>query len=120
MTRSNAAIPSQVTFRDFSASESVKQTIEDRIERLNRFQANILRCEVVISLPHKHSHRGLQYHIEIRLHIPGDDIYVTVEPTRTQIDRDIYVAIRDSFDVLERRLEETILKRRGFVKHHAV
>lgn len=113
-----ASFPVQIAFRDIPASEAVKTAIYERIEKLQKFSKNIIGCDVVISSPHKHSQKKEVYHIEIRLGVPGDDIYITREPEKNKAHLDIYVAIRDAFKALERQLEAHVDRMKGRVKKH--
>jgi len=94
--------------------------IQDRIDKLISYTNNmkILSCDVVVARPHRQGHKGNIYHIEIRLHVPGDYIIIDKEPEKNHAHEDIYVAVRDAFDALERKLDNFIQKRRGFVKTH--
>lgn len=117
---SSNEISSRITFRDFDSSDAVSFVVQDHINSLERYRLNIQSCDVVLSLPHKHAHKKAAYHVEIRLHIPGETIVVMREPEKDDTHSDIYVAIRDAFDALERKLETFLDKKRGFVKKHEV
>lgn len=111
-------IPFQITFLDFPESDAVWLAVQKRIEKIEHFFDRIVRCEVAISLPHRHRQADRLYHIQIRLFLPGDDIIVTRKPVRNEAHRDIYVAIRDSFNAAERLLREKARGLRGRHKAH--
>jgi len=71
------------------------------VEKLENFCDQILKCRVVVESPHRHSHDGRLYNVNIDLKIPGTEIVVKREPNE-----DLYVAVRDSFNAAKRRLEE--------------
>lgn len=106
-------IPFQITFLDFPESDAVWLVVQNRIEKIEQFFSRIVRCEVAISLPHRHRHADRLYHIQIRIFLPGDDIIVTRKPAQNEAHRDIYVAIRDSFNAAERLLREKARSLRG-------
>ena len=54
------------------------------------------------------------YNVHVDLTLPGKELAITREPAE-----DLYVAIRDSFDVATRQVREYMQKRNGHVKHHA-
>jgi ribosome-associated translation inhibitor RaiA len=68
---------------------------------------------VVVECPHRHHHKGVMYNIHIDLTLPGKELVITREPAE-----DLYVAIRDSFDVATRQVREYMQKRNGHVKNH--
>ncbi len=116
--RQNQEIPFQISFRNFPTSDAVWLDVQQHVEKLERFQTKVLGCEVVLSAPHQHEKKAKIFHVEIRLKLPGDDIFITREPGKDLSHTDIYIAIRDAFRALERRLEDHIRIRRGFVKTH--
>lgn len=111
-------IQPQITFRDFPPSDAVRAAIATRVEKLGRLHDNIVKCEVIVAAPHRHSHADRIYHIQIRLGIGGPDIYIDREPENDESHTDIYVAIRDAFDAAEKVLRNRVRKMRGDVKTH--
>lgn len=111
-------IPFQITFLDFAESDAVWLAIQNRIEKLEHFFDRIERCEVAISLPHRHRTRARLFHLQIRIFFPGNDIIITHNPSKNEAHRDVYVAIRDSFNAAERLLREKAKLLRGRAKAH--
>jgi len=99
-------IPFQITFLNFPESDAVRQVVQRKIEKLEKFFDRLIKCEVGVSLPHRHRMMDRLFHIQIRLFLPGDDIIITRKPAKNEAHRDIYVAIRDSFNAAERLLRE--------------
>ena len=60
--------------------------------------------------PH-HKHGPLKVAVEVK--VPGPNIRVN-----RQADEDLFLAIREAFDAAGRRLEDSVRRRRGFVKAH--
>jgi ribosomal subunit interface protein len=106
-------IPLQITVRNLSLSEAAEKDIREKAESLNSFNGQIISCRVVVDAPHRHHHKGVLYNIKIDLTVPGKEFVVTREE-----DEDIYVAIRDGFDAVRRRLEDFTRRQRGEVKAH--
>jgi ribosomal subunit interface protein len=106
-------LPIQITLRDLPSSDAVEEHIRKRADKLNRFYDRISSCRIVIETPQKHKHQGKLYNVRIDITIPGKELAVT-----RKCDQDIYVAIRDAFDALERQLEEHSNKQHGKVKTH--
>lgn len=113
-------IPFQITFLDFPESDAVWLAVQKRIEKLENFFERIIRCEVAISLPHRRRHADRLYHIQIRIFLPGDDVIITRKPVQNEAHRDVYVAIRDSFNAAERLLREKVRIIRDRSKAHQV
>ena len=107
-------IPLQVVMRGMPASEAVDAAIRTQAAKLEKFYDHITSCRVTVEPPAQHKHQGRQYAIHIDVTAPGDEIVAT----RGHENEDIYVAIRDAFDAVQRRLEDYARKRRGDVKRH--
>lgn len=113
-------LPLQITFRNVEPSEAIEARIRKEAKRLERFYDRIMGCRVVVELPHKHHHKGNLYHVRIDLTVPGGELVVNREPAQHQAYRDLYVAIRDAFDAVQRQLEDYVRRQRGDVKTHEV
>lgn len=106
-------LPVQITIRDISNSQALETLIRHRVEKLNHFYNRISSCRVVVELPQKHKHQGKLFNVRIDITVPGREFVVT-----RKNNQDVYIAIRDAFDAIERRLEEHSRKRHGRVKTH--
>lgn len=113
-----SSLPLQITFRDMPTSEAVRARIIERVNELEQFHSRIMSCRVVIRAPHRHQRKGRLYSVRIDLKVPRREIIINREPALNHAHEDIYVAIRDAFDALGRRLEDTARRRRGDVKAH--
>lgn len=110
--------PFQITFLDFDESDAVWVAVQKRIEKLEHFFDRIIRVEVGISAPHRHRHSDRLYHIQIHIFMPGEDIVINRKPVQNETHRDIYVAIRDSFNAAERLLREQVRSIRDRARVH--
>jgi hypothetical protein len=134
-----ALIPTQVTFRGLSHPDALEADIRQRVGWLEQFYGGIVRCRVLVEVPHRHRHRGRHFHVRIELTIPGrDPIVVSHEPSlhaglkdvedaaahkEAEIDsvhRHGLVAIRETFDIARRLLEDAARIERNAVKTHEV
>jgi ribosomal subunit interface protein len=106
--------PLQITFHGMEASEAVESAARKRAEHLDQFASDIMACRVMVDLAQKHRHQGQPYAVRIDLTLPGYELVVD----RVQ-DEDVYVALRDAFDAMKRKLEEAVRRRRGDEKQHA-
>ena len=97
--------PLQISFRNMPRSDAVEAAIRERAERLDRFCDRITGCRVIVETRHRH-HQGNLYHVRVDLALPGHQIVAGREPALHRAHEDVYVAIRDAFDAVRRRLED--------------
>jgi len=118
-------------------SEAVESRVREEVAKLETFYQGIMRCRVVIALPHKHRRKGDLYHVRVDLKVPGAELVAKREPslhaTLRQVDsekksksneaqpahKDIFVVIRDAFKEARRQLQDYARRTRGETKAHA-
>lgn len=110
--------PLQITFRHMGPSEFVEAAIRERVEKLDKFYNRITGCHVVVEAPHRHHHQGKLFRIAIDLTVPGAELVVGRYPRLKHSHEDVYVAIRDAFDAIRRRLEDYIRRHYNQTKPH--
>ncbi len=108
-------IPLQITLRDMPPSEAVETRIREKAQKLDSFYDRIMSCRVVVESPQRHQHQGKLHSVRIDLSVPGAELVVN----RVEHE-DIYVAIRDAFNAIGRKLEDYARRQRGDVKVHDV
>jgi cold shock CspA family protein len=132
-------IPTQINFRGLAHSETIEADIHERIAWLEQFYGGIVRCRVLVEIPHRHRHDGRHFQIRIDITVPGGaPIVVSHEPSLhgplkdvgeaehckdTEIEavhRYAHVAIHEAFDVARRQLQDFAREQRGLVKTHEV
>jgi len=111
-------MPLQITFSNMTPSDAIRERIEELAARLDRFHDRIMSCRVVVRAPNRRQRSGRLYHVSIDLTLPGHEIAINRDPPRDQSHEDVYVAIRDAFNALVRRIEDATRERRGDVKTH--
>jgi ribosomal subunit interface protein len=109
-------LPLQVSFRHMDHSDAIKALVREKSAKLDDFSEHIMTCRVVIEPKGKHHLHGKLYEVRIDLTVPGEEIAVTREPDQHSEHEDIYVAVRDAFDVAGRRLEDYARRKRHDVK----
>jgi len=127
----------QITFRNMQPSAMVEDWVLEEIDKLESYYGRILGCRVAVEIPHRHHVKGKQYHIRIRMTVPGREIVVKWEPTLRKNARHLGVleltkkwevnphhkklrqAVNDAFRAAGRRLEDYARRQRGDVKTHA-
>jgi len=106
-------LPVHITIRSIPDSPAIESVIQKRAEKLTHFYKRINSCRVVVEVAQNHKHQGKLFNVRVDITVPGKEFAVT----RKQ-DADVYVAIRDAFNAVERRLESYAGKRRGHTKTH--
>ena len=108
----------EITFRGLDSSPAMEAKIRERFARLDRLYSRIMGCRVAVECDHRHHHKGKLFHVRIDLTVPGSELVVSRDPEKNRAHEDAYVAIRDAFDAMERRLESYTHRQRGDVKAH--
>ncbi len=103
----------KITTRNLDLTETIKEEIHGKAEKLDHFYDRIMRCRVVVESPHHHRQKGVLYNVRIDLKVPGSELVVN-----RQSHKDINVAIRDAFDAMRRKLEDFARRKHGDLKHH--
>jgi ribosomal subunit interface protein len=102
----------QVVFRNIEYSPSVEEIVLKRLGKLERYCDEIHSLRVILETPHNNHHKGKVYHVGVEAMVPNHDIVVTHDQHDNHAHEDIYVAIRDAFDAIERRLKSVYGKQR--------
>lgn len=92
-------IPLRISTRKLTLSKSALDSIKSKAKKLEQFYDKIIACRVVVERPHRHKNHGVQYHVSIDLSLPGTELAV-----KRESNEDVYIAIRDAFDVARRQL----------------
>lgn len=113
-------LPLQITFRHMDPSAALEARIRQRSEELDQFFGRIISCRVVVEKAARRHQQGNLFEVRVDLSIPGREIVVGREPGLNHAHEDPYVAVRDAFDAARRLLEDSVRRRRGEAKTHAV
>jgi cold shock CspA family protein len=130
-------IPVQVTFRGLAHSDALEADIRERADWLEQFHTGIVRCRVLVEIPHRHRNEGRHVHVRVEVTVPASEpIVVSHEPSlhgrlkdaaesahhkESEIEavhRYAHVAVHEAFDIARRRLEDVARGQRGTVKAH--
>ncbi len=108
----------QVLFRGIDHSEAVEEAVHKRAEKLARYSDQIQSLRVTLESPHNNHHKGKVYHVGVEAFIPNHDVVVNHDQHDKHSHEDIYIAIRDTFDAVERRIKELAEKQRSQSRHN--
>lgn len=102
-----------IHLKEIDSSPAIESRINERVAKLDRFFNRITRCRVTVDQTQRRHHQGKLFNVKIDVTVPGAELVVT----RVEHE-DIYVAIRDAFNALERKIEDYARVLRGEVKSH--
>lgn len=106
----------KVVFRNIDHSPAVEEAVHKRLEKLQRFSDEIQSLRVILESPHNNHHKGKVFHVGVEALIPNHDLVVNHDQHDNHSHEDIYVAIRDAFDAMERRLKAVYKKQRKLTR----
>ena len=106
--------PLQITIRHMAHSHALTARVREEVGKLSGFCPDIIGCRVVIEQRDRHKSQGRSFNVRIALQVPGHELIANHDH-----DEDVYVAVRDAFASLTRRLEDLARRRRGAVKQRA-
>ena len=109
-------IPLQITFQDIEPSEAVESKIRDAAAKLEKFYPDIMSGRAVVYSPQKRQRTGKHYHVRLDISVPGKELVVNREPGDRDAHFDIFVAVRDAFNAMERMLRDYSRQKQGMVK----
>lgn len=107
--------PLQIRFLGMESSSAVESAARQKADKLDRFCSDIMSCRVTIELATKHQNQGRIFAVRIDLTLPDHELSVN----RVH-DEDVYVALREAFDDMKRKLEDAVRSMRGQEKLHPV
>ena len=107
----------QIVFHSIDQTDALTEAVTKRIEKLSRFCDQIINGRVVLDSPHNHHHKGKVYSVSTEIHTPQIEVRVNQEQHDKQSHEDLYVAIRDAFNVAERQLRSVDKKHRATPIH---
>jgi cold shock CspA family protein/ribosome-associated translation inhibitor RaiA len=113
-------IEPSITFRNVPRSEAVEAKTMERVGRLDRLFPNLTSCRVIIEQHNRHQHQGHLFHVRIDVTAPGHELVVNREPSENHAHEDVYVAVRDAFNAMDRQVEDLARLMRDDVKQHEV
>lgn len=117
-------VPVKIAFHGIDKSDAVEERIFEKVAKLEHFFDRITGCRVVVERHHR-SHSNLNvkdqpFHISIVLEVPGEELVVKRDPKDPAVlknHEDVYIALRDAFGVMERRLKDYVQRRFRDARH---
>ncbi len=103
--------PLEIRYHGLTPSDALSEKIANKVEKLEKFFHRITGCTVTVELPSQRKTKGNQFKILIELEVPQELLVVNRSPAANGSHEDPYVAIRDAFDSMQRRLQDYVAKR---------
>lgn len=100
----------QIVFRSIDHSDAIEEAVHKKIEKLERQFDRITSCRVALDAPHKHHNKGKLFQVAITAATPEGEVNVSADQ------EDIYVAIRDAFNVMGRQLSSQHEKNKRYLR----
>jgi ribosomal subunit interface protein len=106
-------VPLQIVVRNLHHSEALEARVREDATKLETFHPRIVSCRVTIEESRKHQRKGRLFQVRIDARIPGRELVVDRDHHE-----DVYIALRDAFHAMTRKLEDAARTARGDVKAH--
>lgn len=103
--------PLEIRYHGLTPSPALSEKISNKVEKLEKFFHRITGCTVTVELPSHRKTKGNQFKIHIELEVPQEILVVNRAPGESGGHDDAYVAIRDAFDAMQRKLQDYVAKR---------
>jgi cold shock CspA family protein/ribosome-associated translation inhibitor RaiA len=113
-------IPLKIDFEGgLTSSDALRARIEREAAKLERYSDRITTCRVAVIGRSGRRHKGDLYEVRIQVVMPGKaDIVVDRNPDADHAHEDPYVAVRDAFAAVRRRLQDRQRRMEGKTKAH--
>ena len=110
----------QVVYHNIDQSEAISEAVQKRIGKLKRYCDHIINGRVVLDSPHNNHYKGKVYSVTLEIHTPELEVRVNQDQHDNHAHEDLYVAIRDAFNVAERQFKSIDKKHRATPLHQKI
>lgn len=107
----------QIVYHNIDQTDAISEAVQKRISKLERYCDQIINGRVVLDSPHNNHHKGRVYSVSLEIHTPVLEVRVNQEQHDNHAHEDLYIAIRDAFNVAERQLKSIDKKHRATPLH---
>ncbi len=102
-------VPLQITMHNMERSEALDARIRESAGKLERLHPRITRCRVAVEQVQLHQQQGRHFGVKVEVRAPGHKELVS----SLHHAEDVYVALRDAFDAVRRKLRAVATEPRG-------
>ncbi len=104
----------QITFEGVQQSDLIEGYIRSEVENLRDVEAPVTSSTIVVTQPRAKHFSGDPYRLRVRITVEdGPDINVSHDPGAGRRHDAMQIAVRDTFRIVRRRLENTLRRRHG-------
>ncbi len=104
----------QITFEGVRQSDAIEGYIRGEIENLSDAGARVISSTIVVTQPRAKHFSGDPYRLRVRLTVEGgSDINVSHDPGAGNRHDAMQIAVRDTFRIVRRRLEDGLRRRQN-------
>ncbi|MGO8955557.1 MAG: hypothetical protein ACLPWS_22295 [Rhodomicrobium sp.] len=102
----------QITFEGVGHSDVIEGYIRGEVENLRDVEAPVTSSTIVVTQPRAKHFSGDPYRLRVRLTVEGcPDITVNHDPGAGRRHDAMQIAVRDTFRIVRRRLENSLRRR---------
>lgn len=102
----------QITFDGVLRSDAIEGYIRDEMENLSDVDGHVTSSTIVVTQPRPKHFSGDPYRLRVRLTVEGGpDINVNHDPGAGRRHDAMQIAVRDTFRIVRKRLEDAIRRR---------
>ena len=95
-----------IRFEGMPVSEALREDILRHAAKLWQLAPRMLSCDVAVRhAEHRHLH-GNSYAVHVHAVVPGATFEAGRTPPKDQRHEDVYLAVHDAFDAMQRQLSE--------------
>lgn len=99
-------IPFEIAFKNVEPTAAMERLIRRRVDRLMRYNRDIIACRIAVEAPHKSpSGQPTGHRVRIELSVPGNELVVSKDRDFPEEEYDPYGAIRHAFSAMESQLK---------------
>jgi len=106
-------LPIQITFRSMPDSPTVEYLVKNLYKKLKRSYNKLFRCRAVVDFVHKNKSKDKIFSIRLDLSLPGKTLVIKKQ------NENIYLAINDGFNAIEKLLEKQHKKKIAQISKHS-
>jgi ribosome-associated translation inhibitor RaiA len=108
--RSLSTIALEIQFRHMPKSNRLRTICRQQIDSFEPLARRGSRCEVVLNQCHSSQH-GIVHQATVRLHIPGQRLYVTHTSEFGDSTENLFVAVNNAFNSIRKQMAKTRTKK---------
>lgn len=107
-------VPLEITFRNLENTPAISAYIRGLYSKLEQFSESITSCKVVVEIDQKHKTTPVMHNVRVHLNLPGKEL-ATIGNTNSNL----YRAVHNAFNKIQRQMDDYIQTLDGHIKHHA-